>query len=169
MSIKSSPSKNHELAAVLLLLLGLVVFFHVATALRGHGRYRDQHIGTALHYAATHFDLKDTIIVGFNATDTPTIQELPVWQMAAGLAFKCFGTWWGWANIVSLILFLNCLYPLFRIVRQFYGDRAAWWSLIFFMSQAVIFAYAGEAGTDGFCLPLPSGSHLPVAGFGKIP
>lgn len=152
MSIKSSPSKNHELAAVLLLLLGLVVFFHVATALRGHGRYRDQHIGTALHYAATRFDLKDTIIVGFNATDTPTIQELPVWQMAAGLAFKCFGTWWGWANIVSLILFLNCLYPLFRIVRQFYGDRAAWWSLIFFMSQAVIFAYAGEAGTDGFCL-----------------
>jgi hypothetical protein len=152
MSIKSSPSKNNELAAVLLLLLGLVVFFHVVTALRGHGRYRDQHIGTALHYAATHFDLKDTIIVGFNATDTPSIQELPVWQMAAGLAFKCLGTWWGWANIVSLILFLNCLYPLFCIVRQFYGDRVAWWSLIFFMSQALIFAYAGEAGTDGFCL-----------------
>jgi len=152
MSIKLFPSKNRDLATILVLLIGFMFLFHVATALRGHGRYRDQHIGTALHYTTTHFDLKDTIIVGFNATDTPTIQELPVWQMAAGLVFKCFGSWWGWANIVSLILFLNCLYPLFHIVRQFYGERAAWWSLIFFLSQGLIFLFAGEAGTDGFSL-----------------
>lgn len=152
MNLPSCSSKNRELAAIVVLLLGLVFLFHVATALRGHGRYRDQHIGTALHYAATHFDLKDTIIVGFNATDTPTILELPVWQMAAGLAFKCLGSWWGWANMVSLLLFLNCLFPLFNIVRQFYGSRAAWWALIFFLSQGLVFLYAGEAGTDGFCL-----------------
>jgi hypothetical protein len=151
-NIQSSFSKNRELAALLALLLGLIIFFHVATALCGESRYRDQHIGTALHYTATHFGLKDTIIVGFNATDTPTIQELPVWQWAAGLAFKWLGPWWGWANIVSLILFLNCLYPLFRVVQQFYGDRAAWWALIFFLSQGLVFLFAGEAGTDGFCL-----------------
>jgi hypothetical protein len=144
--------KNRDVALILLALAGLVVFFHVATALKGHGRYRDQHIGTALHYAATQFDLPHTVITGFNATDTPTIQELPVWQMSAGLAFKFLGTWWGWANVVSLLLFLNCLYPLFQVVKKFYGERAAWWSLVFFLSQGLIFLYAGEAGTDGFCL-----------------
>jgi hypothetical protein len=149
---QNTPPRNRELAAFLILLLGLVISFHMATALLGHGRYRDQHLGAALHYAATRFDLKDTVIPGFNATGTPTILELPVWQMAAGLAFKWFGPWWGWANLVSLILFLSCLYPLFRIAQQFTGDRTAWWTLIFFMSQALIFLFAGEASTDGFSL-----------------
>ena len=144
--------KHRDVALILFALVGLVICYHVATALKGHARYRDQHIGTALHYAATQFDLAHTVIPGFNATDTPTIQELPVWQMATGLAFKFLGTWWGWANVVSLLLFLNCLYPLFQVVKQFYGERTAWWSLVFFLSQGLIFLYAGEAGTDGFCL-----------------
>ena len=178
----NTPPRNRELAAFLILLLGLVISFHILTALHGHGRYRDQHLGTALHYAATRIDLKDTIIVGFNATGTPTIQELPVWQMAAGLAFKCLGLWWGWANLVSLILFLSCLYPLFRIAQQFSGDRAAWWTLIFFMSQALIFLFAGEAGTDGFSLAValwfwfaccrlleaPAKWFLPAAALGSL-
>ena len=146
------PSKNRDLAALLLVLVGLVISFHLVLALTGHGRCREQHLGTALHYAATKIDLAHTVIVGFNATETPTIQELPVWQMAAGAAFKVFGPWWGWANVVSLLFFLSCLYPLFQVVRQFYGDRVAWWALIFFLAQGLVFIYAGEAGTDGFCL-----------------
>ena len=152
MTNDSSSGKNCGLARILWALIALTAFFHLASALKGHGRYRDQHIGTALHYAATQFDLPHTIIPGFNASDSPTIQELPVWQMATGLMFKLFGTWWGWANLVSLLLFFSALYPLFAVVKQFYGDRVAWWSLIFFLSQGLIFLYAGEAGTDGFCL-----------------
>lgn len=152
MMTKFFPAKHRDLALLVLCLVGLVVFYHLGTALHGHARYRDQHLGAALHYAATQFDLPHTVIVGFNATETPTLLELPVWQMAAGLAFKLLGPWSGWANVVSLFLFLNCLYPLFRIAQQFYGDRTAWWSLIFFLSQGLIFVFAGEAGTDGFCL-----------------
>jgi hypothetical protein len=152
MSEKISPQKNRDLILAVVVMVLFVVGYHLGTAAHGHGRYRDQHLGTALHYADTKIDLAHTVIVGFNATETPTVLELPIWQMAAGLAFKSFGHWWGWANAVSLILFLSCLYPLFRAVRQFYGDRTAWWSAIFFLSQALIFLYAGEAGTDGFCL-----------------
>ena len=153
MMTKFFSAKHRDLAALVVFLLGLVVVYHLALALHGQGRYRDQHLGTALHYAATQIDLKHTIIVGFNATDTPTIQELPAWQAAAGAVFKLAGThWWGWANVVSLVLFLPCLYPLFRLAQPFYGDRAAWWTLIFFLSQALVFLYAGEAGTDGFSL-----------------
>ena len=150
---KLLPTQNRDLFGVVFFLIGLVVAFHLALALHGQGRYRDQHLGTALHYADTQIDLPHTIIVGFNATETPTIQELPVWQAAAGAVFKLFGThWWGWANVVSLILFFPALYPLFQIARQFYGERPAWWTLIFFLSQALVFLYAGEAGTDGFSL-----------------
>ena len=145
---------NRGLALMLSVLVGFIICYHVGTALKGHGRYRDQHLGTALHYAATQVDLQHTVIVGFNATETPTIQELPVWQMAVGLVFKHFGTWWGWANVVSLLLFFSSLYPLFRMVQMFYGDRTAWWALIFFLSQALVFLYAGEAGTDGLSLAL---------------
>ena len=152
MTNDSSSGKKCGLAFILWTLIALTALFHLAAALKGQARYRDQHIGTALHYAATQFDLQHTIIPGFNASDSPTIQELPVWQMTVGVMFKLFGTWWGWANLVSLLLFYSALYPLFAVVKQFYGDRVAWWALIFFLSQGLIFIYAGEAGTDGFCL-----------------
>ena len=182
MSSNSIPLKNRSLACILLCLIGLVVAYHVGLAIKGQGAFRDQHLGTALHYAATQIDLKHTIIVGANASETPVIQEVPVWQMATGLVFKLLGTWWGWANIVSLVLFLNCLYPLFHITRQFYGERAAWWSLIFFLAQALVFFYAGVAGTDGFCvcvaiwfwfaccrmLETPAKWFLPAVFFGSL-
>ena len=144
--------KNRDVVWILSALIGCIVCYHIVTALKGHGHCREQHLGTALHYAATKIDLAHTVIVGFNATETPTIQELPVWQMAVGAVFKAFGTWWGWANVVSLLFFLSCLYPLFQVVRQFYSERTAWWALIFFLSQGLVFLYAGEAGTDGFSL-----------------
>ena len=153
MTDKFFPARHRDLAALVLFLTGLMVVYHLALALHGQGRYRDQHLGTALHYADTQIDLKHTIIVGFNTMDTPLIQELPVWQAVAGAVFKLAGShWWGWANIVSLVLFLPGLYPLFRIAQKFYGDRAAWWTLVFFLSQALVFLFAGEAGTDGFSL-----------------
>jgi hypothetical protein len=145
---------NFDLKAVLCAMIALLIAFHVGSAVRGHGQFRDIHLGTALHYAQTKIDLADTVIVGFNATDTPTIQELPVWQMAAGLAFKLFGTWWGWANIVSLVLFLPCLFPLFQIARTYLDERSAWWTLIFFLAEPLVFINAGAAATDGFCLAM---------------
>ena len=150
--MSSDSPKNRDLAVVFAGLLVLAAGFHLGMALKGYGLFRDQHLGVALHYAVTQIDLRHTIIPGFNANDTPTIQELPVWQAAAALAFKGLGCWWGWANLVSLALFLPCLYPLFRIARQFYGERAAWWTLIVFLCQALVFCYAGEASTDGFSL-----------------
>src|ERR1039458_5363469 len=153
MNTGTKPS-NADLKAILCVLIALLLAFHVGSALRGHGDFRDIHLGTALHYAETKIDLADTVIVGFNATGTPTIQELPVWQMAAGLAFKLFGTWWGWANIVSLALFLHCLFPLFQIVRMYLDERRAWWTLIFFLAEPLVFLYAGVADTNGFCLSM---------------
>jgi len=148
-----TKSSNTDLKAIFCAMLALVVVFHIGSVLRGKGQMRDMHLGTALHYAQTKMDLADTVIVGFNATGTPTVQELPVWQMAAGLAFKIFGTsWWGWGNVVSLALFLNCLFPLFQIARMHLDERRAWWTLIFFLTEPLVFLYAGTAGTDGFCL-----------------
>src|ERR1700683_965781 len=103
MNAGTKPS-NADLKAIFCALLALLVIFHVGNALRGRGHFRDIHLGAALHYAQTKIHTADTVIAGCNPTDTPTIQELPVWQMAAGLAFKLFGAWWGWANIVSLAL-----------------------------------------------------------------
>src|SRR5208282_3109587 len=81
-------------------------------------------------------------------------QELPLWQMAAGLAFKWFGPWWGWANVVALVLFLPCLFPLFQIARLFLDERCAWWTLVFFLAEPLVFLYAGTASTDGFSLAI---------------
>ena len=152
MTKPNSSAGNRDLLALVLALAALVILFHIGLALKGQGRFRDQHLGVALHYAATSIDLQHSVIPGFNASDTPTIQELPVWQAATAVAFKLFGTWRGWANVVSLALFLPCLYPLFRLAQQFYGARAAWWTLIVFLCQGLVFTFAGEAGTDGFSL-----------------
>jgi hypothetical protein len=145
-------SASTDLRLLLGVLTALVVIFHLGSALRGHSQFRDIHLGTALHYAQTHISLANTLIVGFNATGTPTIQEFPLWQMAAGLAFKLLGSWWGWANLVSLALFLPCLFPLFQIARLYLDERRAWWTLIFFLTEPLVFLFSGTASTDGFSL-----------------
>ena len=155
-SMNDNPkSANNDLKALLLALVAVMVVFHAGLALKGHGLFRDIHLGTALHYAQTKISLADTIIVGFNATNTPTFQEFPLWQMAVGLAFKLLGAhWWGWANLVSLLLFLHCLYPLFRLARLYLDERTSYWALVFFLAQPLVFTFAGEAATDGFCLAM---------------
>ena len=151
MNSVTKPS-NGDLKTALCALIALLLVFHVGSALRGRGQFRDIHLGTALHYAQTKISLADTIIVGFNATGTPTIQEFPIWQMVAGLVFKLFGPWWGWANLVSLALFLPCLFPLFQVARLYLDERRAWWVLIFFLAEPLVFLHAGMASTDGFSL-----------------
>ncbi|MGB8356962.1 MAG: hypothetical protein WCD79_23900 [Chthoniobacteraceae bacterium] len=145
-------ARNSDLKALLVFFLVAIAAFHAGSAWKGYGLYRDIHLDTALHYAETRIDLAHTVIVGFNATETPTIQELPIWQALAGLAFKVLGPWRGWANVVSLAIFFTCLFPLFRIGRTALGVRGAYWSLVFFVSQPLIFEYAGMASTDGISL-----------------
>jgi hypothetical protein len=133
--------------------LGLIFAFHLGGAWLGKPLYRASHLGTALEYAHGSINLLRPVIVGFNATGTPTALELPVWQAAAALAFKfAHSTWYGWANLVSLLFFATCLWPFFQLARQYVGQRAAGWAAAFFLAEPLIVIMAGEAGTDGLCL-----------------
>ncbi len=141
------------LRALVVGLLGLTVILHLGCALAGRPIYRASYLGTAIEYSRSSVDLLRPVIVGFNATGTPTVQELPLWQAAAGLVFKLtHSTWYGWANLVSLGLFATCLWPLLQIARGYVEERAAWWALAFFVAQPLIVLMAGEAGPDGFAL-----------------
>lgn len=148
---KRSNFQNCIRIAVVLWSLAIVLF-HLGSAALGRPIYRDMHIGTALEYAKGPINIFKPIVVGFNLNNTPTPQELPIWQAVAGLFFKLFGTWLGWANLVSLLFFFSCLYPLFRLAQQFAGPESAWWTLLLFLAQPVIFVFAGEGGTDGLSL-----------------
>jgi hypothetical protein len=145
-----SPRSLKLLATILFLLIAA---FQIGNALAGHSIFRATHLGTALEYAHSPINLFRPIIVGFNAIDTPTALEFPIWQAAAGLVFKLTGsTWYGWANIVSLLFFATALWPFLKLARQYLSERAAWWSLIFFLAEPLIVINAGAAATDGFSL-----------------
>jgi len=134
-------------------LLGLIVAFHLGSALVGKSIFRAIHLGTALEYAQGPIDLLRPIIVGFNATGTPTAQELPIWQATAGLVFRAVGsTWYGWANLVSLSFFATALWPFFQVARQYTDERTAWWALVFLLAQPLIVVWSGTASADSFCL-----------------
>jgi hypothetical protein len=150
---RSTPPSNWWLAILAGGLFLLISVFHLGSALAGYPYFRDIHLGTALEYANSRIDLLRPIIVGFNATDTPTAQELPLWQAAAGVVFKITGSrWYGWANLTSLLLFATCLWPLLRLAQEGLGFRGGWWAVIFFLAQPLIVLEAGQAGCDGFCL-----------------
>jgi len=141
------------LRTLVVALFGLTVLFHLGCALAGRPIYRASYLGTALEYSRSSIDLLRPVIVGFNANGTPTVQELPLWQAAAGMAFKItHSTWYGWANLVSLALFATCLWPLLQLARCYVEERAAWWALALFVTQPLIVLMAGEAGPDGFAL-----------------
>jgi len=138
---------------LVVVLFGLIVLFHIGSALAGRPLVRASHLGTALEYARGPINLLKPIIVGFNATGTPTALEFPLWQAAAGLVFKVAGSnWYGWANVTSLVLFATVLWPFLQLARNYVGERAAWWALAFFLAEPLIVLTAGEAATDGFCL-----------------
>ncbi|HLX69289.1 MAG TPA: glycosyltransferase family 39 protein [Verrucomicrobiae bacterium] len=131
--------------------ISLMIVFHLALAARGMSMYRDQHLGTALEYAKGRIDLLRPVIVGFDATGSPIAQEVPIWQATAALFFKCFGLWFGWANVTSLLYMIAGLWPVFQIAKSALGERGAWWTLILFVAQPLIFAEGGRGGTDGSC------------------
>lgn len=153
MTVQTKEVSRPRLILLVAILFTLIAAFHVGSALAGKSIFRASHLGTALEYAHGPIDLLRPTIVGFNATGTPTALEFPLWQATAGLAFKVTGsTWYGWANIVSLIFFASALWPFLQLARQYVGERAAWWSLAFFLAQPLIVMNAGSAATDGFSL-----------------
>jgi hypothetical protein len=151
MQSKEVPPRYLKL--LLLTLCILVAARHIGSALVGRPLFRASHLGTALEYSHGPINPFRPLMVGFNATDTPTALEFPIWQVAVGLVFKMLhSNWWGWANVVSLIFFATALWPFFCLARQYLGERAAWWSLIFFVAEPLIVINAGSAATDGFSL-----------------
>ena len=151
--MQSKEGSHGSLKFLVLAFCILVATFHIGSALAGKPLFRASHLGTALEYGHGSISLFRPIMVGFNATGTPTALEFPIWQAVVGLVFKIFGTnWYGWANLVSLTFFATALWPFFQLARQYVGERAAWWSLIFFIAEPLIVINAGEGATDGFSL-----------------
>jgi hypothetical protein len=149
-----APASRNTLAPIALFIsMGLgIVAFHMIYAAMGHPHYRDQHLGTALIYAREGVDLLRPTIVGFNANNAPTPQEFPIWQAAASLPLRWFGEWFGWVNIVSLLLFATALYPVRKLGEQLGGHVAGWWATALLLCQPIIWIYAGAGATDGTSL-----------------
>jgi hypothetical protein len=140
---------------LVVVFFAFIIALHIGSALAGRSLFRPIHLGTALEYAHRPIDLLRPIIVGYSANEAPVAEEIPLWQAAVGLLFKAtHSTWYGWANIVSLVIFATGLWPFFQIAKQYVGDQAAWWSLVFFLAQPIIVFAAGLGSTDGFCLAL---------------
>ncbi len=145
--------RNHgPLIASVVALVLVTCVYHLLNAKLGYQDYRDQHLGTALEYAKGRIDLWRPIIVGFNANNEPTPLEVPIWQATAALAFKALGPWFGWANLTSLLFFVTGLWPLFQMARHYLGERGAWWTLLFYCAEPLVFYLAGHGGTDGSCM-----------------
>lgn len=154
MEVTTATSQSCSRAPVILTLLAAacITAFHLLYAWMGHSIYRDQHLGAALVYARDGVDLLRPVIVGFNANNAPTPQELPVWQAAASLPMRWLGSWFGWANTVSLLLFFSALYPAWKLGKRLGGSSAGWWTTALLLAQPLVWINAGMAGTDGTCL-----------------
>ena len=117
----------------------------IGSASLGRPLFRASHLGPAIEYAHGSIDLLRPVIPGFNATGTPTALEIPLWQAAAALVFKAtHSTWFGWANVASLLLFATGLWPFIQLARQYFGHRASGWATIFFLSQPIVVLAAGQ-------------------------
>ena len=134
---------------LIFVLMAAVIAFSLISAWKGYPPYRDIHLGTAIEYSKSSISLKNTQIVGFNANETPTIQEFPIWQTLVALTFNAFGPWWGWANVVSILIFTTSLFPLYQLGKALMGPRGGAWTLVFFLCQPLVFRYYGLASTDG--------------------
>ena len=126
-----------------------IVLFHLLYAWFGFSHYRDQHLGTALVYARDGIDLLRPVIVGFNANNAPTPLEFPLWQAVASLPLRWFGEWFGWANIVSLLLFFTAMYPVHRLGARLGGNSVGWWAVALLLVQPLVWVNGGMAATDG--------------------
>ncbi len=151
--MQTEKDRLSSLPLLAITLFAGIVLFHLANALTDRSFFRASHLGAALEYARGSINLLKPVMTGFNANGTPAALEFPLWQAAVALAFKAaHSTWFGWANLISLFFFATGLWPLFQLARQYVGERAAWWSMVFFLTQPLIIVMAGEASTDGFCI-----------------
>ena len=89
------------------------------------------------------------VIPGFNANGTPTPLEFPIWQGITAALMKLFGVWYGWGNVVSMVFLFSSMWALFDLTRRLFSKRAAWWTLLFWLTQPINILIAGEAGGDG--------------------
>lgn len=145
-----------------LILLGLILIcaalLPLLSAYQGFPMYRDIHLGAAITYAEEGIDLLRPKIVGFTATDTPTPQELPLWQALTAIFLKFGGGWWGWANVTSLLMFCTALWPAYRLgnwVGQECGTDALLcgrWSVTWLISIPIVFCLAGQGSVDGWAM-----------------
>ncbi len=131
-----------------------IVAFHLGSAALGKPLYRYLHIGEAIGFANGSINLLNPVIIGWNLNNSPTPQDLPLWQAAVAVLFKLFGIHFGLANVVSLVLFFTCLYPLYRLAERFGPPGCGWWAVLLFLAQPIVFLYAGLASSDGFALGL---------------
>jgi hypothetical protein len=151
--MQNARRRHLELKILVAVILGATVAFHLVAALTGHPYFRAIHLGTAVTFAHGALDLWHPIITGFSANSAPIAQELPVWQATVASIFKITNSDWpGWANVVSLMFFAAGLWPVWQLARQFAGERAAWWTLVFFLAQPLVVFTAGLGSADGFCL-----------------
>jgi hypothetical protein len=130
----------------------LTLVYPLTSAWFGFAPYRDQHLGTALIYMEEGVNLLQAKIVGFNANDLPTIQEVPWWQAGAAWALRIGAGWWGSANLFSLMIFSLGVSPIFRMGKRMLGDEGAWWVVAAFLAQPIVFLCAGTASPDGMSL-----------------
>ena len=137
-------------------LVFLVVFFSLALAAlqlsmaaSGHGLMRVQHLASAVEYARGHIDLMRPVIPGFNANGSPTPLDFPIWQGMTAALMKLLGVWYGWGNVVSLGFLFSSMWALFDLTRRLFSTRAAWWTVLFSLTQPLNILVAGEAGGDG--------------------
>lgn len=148
-NIKKSLGNDAPVCLLVCFFIIASIAFPLACAWKGHFLYRDIHLGTAVEFSKTSLTLANCRIIGFNATGTPTIQEFPIWQMLVGASLKILGPWWGWANVVSILIFITSLYPLYMIGNALMGRRGALWTLVFYLAQPLVFKYVGLASPDG--------------------
>jgi hypothetical protein len=146
------PNHNRDVVIIAALLVLAIVAFHIASALSGYPFFRDQHLGAAIDYSRNGINWLNPVIPGFNANGLGTPQEIPIWQALASLPLRFFGEWWGWANLVSLVIFLFGIPPIWLLARRAMGERGAWWTVIAFLAQPLIFLTSGQASADGIAL-----------------
>ena len=143
-----ASKNNRDLIYLVLLLVAGLIFFELWMAATNHDICRSQHLGGAVAYAKGHIDLLRPMLLGFNANGAPTPLEFPIWQALTALLMKCFGLWYGWGNLVSLIFFFSSLWALFDLCRRMGSIRTGWWALLFSLVQPLSFLVGGQAGGE---------------------
>lgn len=146
--------RMHPVTWAILASLLAILAFHQICAAWGYPFYRAQHVGTALIYARGSIDLARPVIAGFTANQAPTPQELPLWQAAVAVLFRVLGESLGWALLVSWLVLVASIPPIYGLARAYGGADLARWAVLFFLLQPLVFFHGAMAATDGMCMAL---------------